>query len=56
VIGLIAPDEPWQPWHRQQLADILDVTSLLAREPLDFHRLVNAVTGQPGGVKPTIAA
>jgi hypothetical protein len=59
AIGLIGQEERWQPWHRQQVANILRLTAAVDRhnnndkETLEYHRIVGA-DGKPGsGVKHT---
>jgi hypothetical protein len=42
------PDDKWTAWHRTAVGDVLDATSILAKEPLEFDRIVNAKTGEPG--------
>jgi hypothetical protein len=58
AIGL---GEKWQPWHRQQIADILNLVAAAEQqagdntdvEPLQFKRIVTA-KGEPGkGIKKT---
>jgi len=50
AIGLV--DEIWQPWHRQQVTFILnttiDVNDLCNGELLQYHRVYNQATDQPG--------
>ena len=55
AIGLIGDDEKWEPWHRQQTADILNVASAvenMAGEtdtvPLQFDRIINNRRGEAG--------
>jgi hypothetical protein len=55
AIGLMTEDEDWQPWHRNQITDILNVAGAVERqagenrgcEPLEFERIVGP-EGQPG--------
>lgn len=55
AIGLIPDGGRWQPWHRQQIRDILNLVAATERqagkntdvEPLQFQRIVNE-QGQPG--------
>jgi hypothetical protein len=55
AIGLITEDETWEPWHRNQTADILNLVAAVERqagentggEPLEFHRIVRQ-DGTPG--------
>lgn len=55
AIGLIADGEDWQPWHRQQVGDILNLIAAAEKqagqntdvEPIQFERIVNA-HGEPG--------
>jgi hypothetical protein len=56
AIGL---GDKWQPWHRQQIADILNLVAAAERqagdktevEPLQFERIVTG-QGKPGkGIK-----
>jgi hypothetical protein len=55
AIGLKSDDDNWQPWHRQQIRDILNIVAATERqagentgvEPLQFERIVNE-DGQPG--------
>jgi hypothetical protein len=42
------PDDKWTAWHRTAVGEVLDATKRLAKEPLEFDRLVNANTGKPG--------
>ena len=60
AIGLISDSDSWQPWHRQQVAIILNIvaaTELRAgqkakTERLNYKRVINKITGKPGaGVK-----
>ncbi|HEY1745448.1 MAG TPA: hypothetical protein VGG11_01595 [Xanthobacteraceae bacterium] len=56
AIGLIPEGGRWEPWHRQQVADILQLVAAAERqghaktgaEPLDFARIVTAETGKAG--------
>ena len=56
AIGLMeGPDARWRPWHRRQITDILYAVSAVEKKagrrptmPLDYGRIVNARTGQPG--------
>jgi hypothetical protein len=56
AIGLIPDGGRWEPWHRQQIADILQLVAAAERqghakagaEPLDFERIVTAETGKAG--------
>jgi hypothetical protein len=55
AIGLMSDGESWQPWHRQQIRDILNLVAATERqaggntglEPIQFERIVNQ-QGQPG--------
>jgi len=55
AIGLISDGEGWQPWHRQQVRDILNLVAATQRqagenesfEQLEFERIVNE-DGLPG--------
>src|SRR5947209_7685842 len=54
AIGLIADGENWEPWHRQQVADILNIIAATERSagnsetaPLELVRIVTA-SGEPG--------
>lgn len=55
AIGLISPDDGWKPWHRQQIADILQIVAAVERQagtktgaaPIQFATIVKA-DGQPG--------
>lgn len=55
AIGLISDGGKWEPWHRQQVADILNVMaatemkagSKTGMTPLEFGRIVTA-EGKPG--------
>ena len=57
AIGLIADNETWQPWHRQQTDAILQIAAAVERQGLggrdknfarlEFDRIVNE-NGQPG--------
>jgi hypothetical protein len=47
AIGLVSVDETWKAWHRQQIADVLDLVAAAERQgrsahikPLQFHRIV----------------
>jgi hypothetical protein len=52
-IGLISSDERWKPWHRQQIATVLNVVAAVDRlanrdkETLGYARVVGA-SGMPG--------
>lgn len=48
AVGLMEPDDKWTAWHRTAVGDVLDATSILTKEPLEFNRIVNAATGKPG--------
>ena len=55
AIGLLdGPDDLWQPWHRQQIEAILKATAAIELKatkktmPLEYKRIVNKHTGQPG--------
>jgi hypothetical protein len=55
AVGLISDNERWEPWHRQQTADILDVASAVENKagatdtrPLEFDRIINEREGKPG--------
>jgi hypothetical protein len=49
AIGLISDGDHWQPWHRQQIGDILNLIAATERQagqntgvnPLQFERIVN---------------
>jgi hypothetical protein len=55
AIGLMGDDESWQPWHRQQIGDILNLIAAAERQagqntgvdPLEFDRIITA-QGEPG--------
>lgn len=55
AIGLMADGEGWQPWHRQQIGDILNLIAAAEKqagentgiEPIQFERIVTA-QGEPG--------
>ncbi len=55
AIGLMSDNDRWEPWHRQQIRDILNLVAATERqagenagiEPLQFERIVNE-EGQPG--------
>ena len=50
AIGLIKPGGAWEPWHRRQVSDVLDLAALVAKhtgETLDFARVIN-LSGEPG--------
>jgi hypothetical protein len=55
AIGLISPEIGWKPWHRQQIAEILQVVAAVERQagpktgaaPIQFATIVTA-EGQPG--------
>lgn len=55
AIGLIADGETWQPWHRQQVPEVLRIIAAVERQAgantgtasLEFERIVNA-EGEPG--------
>jgi hypothetical protein len=56
AIGLISDTESWKPWHRQQIAEILNLVAAAERqgaksldiEPLEFERIITGKTSQPG--------
>jgi hypothetical protein len=52
AIGLMAESEKWQAWHRQQVTDVLDWIAATEKRAggteLDYRRIVNAQTGEPG--------
>lgn len=56
AIGLIGGGEKWQPWHRQQIRDILNLVaateekagSNTGAEALQFERIITADEGKPG--------
>ena len=58
AIGL---GEKWQPWHRQQIADILNLVAAAEQqagdnaglEPLQYNRIVNAKGESGTGIKRT---
>ncbi len=55
AIGLIPDGEKWEPWHRQQVADILNIIAATERTvekasstaPAEIDRIVNE-SGEPG--------
>ncbi|MCJ2043804.1 hypothetical protein MKK58_04535 [Methylobacterium sp. J-078] len=55
AIGLIPSTGSWKPWHRQQVAEILQVVAAVERQsgnnsaaaPVQFERIVTK-DGQPG--------
>ncbi len=53
AIGLIQAGGKWEPWHRQQTRDILNLAAAVERQhgepndPLQFERIVNQ-DGEPG--------
>ena len=55
AIGLMADGEDWQPWHRQQIGDILNLIAATERQAgqhtgvdsLEFDRIVTA-QAEPG--------
>jgi hypothetical protein len=55
AVGLIAPDGKYEPWHRQQVADILILVAAVeaqagpntGKPPLQFERVVGE-GGEPG--------
>jgi hypothetical protein len=55
AIGLIPPGGSWKPWHRQQVAEILQVIAAVEKQagegaglvPIQFERIVTK-GGQPG--------
>ena len=57
VIGLISdsPNDRWQPWHRQQVRNILNLVAAIESkggkkiaDRLQFDRIVNAKSRKPG--------
>jgi hypothetical protein len=47
AIGLVSGDETWKIWHRQQIADVLNLVAAAERQgrsagvkPLQFHRII----------------
>jgi hypothetical protein len=55
AIGLMAEDEEWQVWHRQEVTDILNLVGATARqagsreiESIQFEQVVRAADGEPG--------
>lgn len=56
AIGLISDTENWQPWHRQQIAEILNLVAAAERqgtknsniEALEFERIITGKTSAPG--------
>lgn len=56
AIGLIREGGRWEAWHRQQVADILQLVAATERqghakegaEALEFDRIVTAETGKAG--------
>ena len=53
AIGLMAPGDEWQPWHRQQIGDVLNLVAATERQgggesQIQFDRIVRAVAGEPG--------
>lgn len=55
AIGLMADGEDWQPWHRQQVGDTLNLIAAAEKQagqntgvdPIQFERIVNE-HGEPG--------
>jgi hypothetical protein len=55
AIGLMTDDEGWQPWHRQQIGDILNLIAAAEKQagqntdldPIEYERIVTA-QGEPG--------
>lgn len=54
AIGLMAPSEKWEVWHRGQVTEILNLVAAAARQgggsdidSLHFERILNA-DGKPG--------
>ena len=55
AIGLMTEEEEWRVWHRQQIADILNLAAAAERQvganseytPIEFERIVGA-DGEPG--------
>jgi hypothetical protein len=62
AIGLIADGEKWEPWHRQQVPEILQLIAATERKagtisgapPLEYERIVNE-KGKPGGGFPKVS-
>jgi hypothetical protein len=56
AIGLIPDTEGWKPWHRQQVAEILNLVAAAELQgakshnirPLQYERVVTRKTKQPG--------
>lgn len=53
AIGLLSPEDEWQPWHRQQIGDILSLVAATERQgggesQLRFDLIVRASDGEPG--------
>jgi hypothetical protein len=55
TVGLIADGEKWEPWHQQQTRDIVNIAAAVERhagttdtEPLEFGRIINLRSGEPG--------
>ena len=56
AIGLIRDGGRWEPWHRQQVTDILHLAATAERQghanpdtpPLEFERIVNAESRKAG--------
>jgi hypothetical protein len=55
AVGLIADDAKWEPWHRQQVQDVLNIISAVedtanknsGTARLEYERIVNE-SGEPG--------
>jgi hypothetical protein len=56
AIGLISDGDKWQPWHRQQVRDLLDIIAVAEKtagaktgtQPTKFDVIVAVSTGEPG--------
>jgi hypothetical protein len=54
-VGLMTEDKDWQPWHRNQITDILNIVGAVEhqagentrREAFEFERIIGP-EGQPG--------
>jgi hypothetical protein len=61
AIGLISDGERWEPWHRQQIRDILNLVAATENqsgpnsglEPLQYERIVNKAGEQGIGFHKT---
>jgi hypothetical protein len=56
AIGLISDTEIWKPWHRQQIAEILNLVAAAEKQgskspdidPLEYERVITGKTSRPG--------